>query len=159
MSHEEKRHDRREEHLEREENRLLREQIRLLERILAAISSQSHPPLLSSIKVMLSGGSTMPVGPLTISVGQSYVATVVGFDENGAAFSGPIPTPTFAVANATVASIDPTAGTGSGLAGGVTGVTATLTSAEGLALTDTETLTVTAVVPVLSSIKVSLDTV
>lgn len=101
----------------------------------------------------------MPVGPLTISVGQSYVATVVGFDQNGAAFSGPIPTPTFSIADAAVASIDPAAGTGSGLAGGVTGVTASLTSTEGLALTDTETLTVTAVVPVLSSIKVSLDTV
>lgn len=99
----------------------------------------------------------MPVGPLTISVGQSYVASVVGFDQNGAAFSGPIPAATFAVADSTVASIDPTAGTGAGLAGGVTGVSASLTSAEGLALTDTETLTVTAVVPVLSSIKVSLD--
>jgi len=63
MSHEDKRHDRREEHLEREENRLLREQIKLLKEILAAIESQSHPPVLSSIKVMLSGGSTMPVGP------------------------------------------------------------------------------------------------
>lgn len=99
----------------------------------------------------------MPVGPLTIAVGQSYVATVVGFDQNGAPFTGPIPTPTFAVADSTVASIDPTSGAGAGLAGGVTGVTGSLTSTEGLALSDTETLTVTAVVPVLSSIKVSLD--
>lgn len=99
----------------------------------------------------------MPVGPLTISVGQAYVATVVGFDQNGAPFTGPIPAATFAVADSTVASLDPTAGTGAGLAAGVTGVSASLTSAEGLALTDTETLTVTAVVPVLSSIKVSLD--
>lgn len=100
----------------------------------------------------------MPVGPLTIAVGQNYVATVVGFDQNGAPYTAaPIPTPTFAVADSTIASIDPTAGTGSGLAGGVTGVSASLTSAEGLPLTDTETLTVTAVVPVLSSIKVSLD--
>jgi len=153
----EEQHDRREEHLEREENRLLREQIRLLKEILAAVSSHPHQPVLSSIKVILSGGNTMPVGPLTIAVAQKYVATVVGFDQNGAPFSGPIPAATFAVADATVASIDPTAGTGAGLAAGVTGVSASLTSAEGLALTDTETLTVTAAPPVLTSIKVSLD--
>ncbi len=142
--------------LEREENRLLRRQIELLEEILAELQSHPNQPILSSIKVVLSGGA-MPVGPLTISVGQAYVATVVGFDQNGAAFTGTIPTPAFSVSDSSVASIDPTAGTGSGLAGGVVGVTASLTSAEGAALADTETLTVTAVVPVLSSIKVSLD--
>ena len=141
---------------EHQEIRLLREQVRLLREILAKLPSTPQVKL-SSIKVILSGGNTMPVGPLTISVGQKYVASVVGFDQNGAPFTGPIPAASFAVADATVASIDPTAGTGAGLAAGVTGVSASLTSAEGLALTDSETLTVTAVVPVLSSIKVSLD--
>src|SRR5882724_8624881 len=123
MSHEEKRHDRREEHLEREENRLLREQIKLLKEILAAISSQSHPPVLSSIKVMLSGGSTMPVGPLTISVGKPYITTVVGADQNGAPWTGPIPTPTFSDDNTAVATTDPTAGTGTGLSAGIDNIT------------------------------------
>src|SRR6266481_2772475 len=159
---EERKHDKREEHLERRELHVLEriwEGIQLETQLLREIVALLHPPttILSRIKVILSGGVTMPVGPLTIAVGKPFVASVVGFDQNGSPFGGPIPAATFAVADATVASIDPTAGTGSGLAGGVTGVSASLTSAEGLALTDTETLTVTAVVPVLSSIKVSLD--
>lgn len=99
----------------------------------------------------------MPVGPVTISVGQTKVASVVGFDQNGAPFSGPIPTPTFSVDNAAVATVDPASGLTTGVSAGVANATATLTTAEGLTLSDTETVTVTAVVPVLSSIKISFD--
>ena len=99
----------------------------------------------------------MPQGPVTISVGQKVTASVVGFDQNGAAYLGVIPAPTFAIDNAAVATIDPTSGITVGVSAGVANATASLTSAEGLALTDTETVTVTAVVPVLSSIKISFD--
>lgn len=101
----------------------------------------------------------MPVGPLTIAAGKTFTATVVGFDQNGAAFNGPIPTPSFSVDNSAVATVDATSGAGSALTAGVANVSATVTSAEGLSLSDTETVTVTEVVPVLSSIKVSLDAV
>lgn len=101
----------------------------------------------------------MPVGPLTISVGQTFTASVVGFDQNGAPFTGTIPAPTFSVDTSAVATVDPTSGAGAGVSAGVANVSAALTSAEGLALTDTETVTVTAVASVLTSIKVSLDPV
>ncbi len=82
MSHHE--HERREERCEHEileriwegiqlETQLLREIIRLL---------RPHPPTLSSIKLIFSGGP-MPQGPVTISVGQKVTASVVGFDQNG----------------------------------------------------------------------------
>jgi len=129
------------------ETQLLREIIKLL---------HPHPPTLSSIKLIFSGGP-MPQGPVTISVGQKVTASVVGFDQNGSVFSGTIPAPTFAIDNAAVATIDPTSGITVGVSAGVANATASLTSAEGLALTDTETVTVTAVVPVLSSIKISFD--
>ena len=150
-------------HDERKELELLREQVRLAKQELEQlriIAGELAPRRLSSIKVQLTpGGSIMPVGPLTISVGKTFTATVVGFDQNGAPFSGPLPTPTFAVDDASIATVDPTSGAGAALAAGVANVTGSLTSAEGLALSDTETVTVTAVVPVLSSIKVSLDAV
>jgi len=156
MSHHE--HERREERREHEileriwegiqlETQLLREIIKLL---------HPHPPTLSSIKLIFSGGP-MPQGPVTISVGQKVTASVVGFDQNGSVFSGTIPAPTFAIDNSAVATIDSTSGVTVGVSAGVANATASLTSAEGLALTDTETVTVTAVVPVLSSIKISFD--
>jgi len=49
----------------------------------------------------------MPVGPITISVGKTFTASVVGFDQNGAPFTGTLPTPTFSVDNSAVATVDP----------------------------------------------------
>ena len=82
----EERHEEHHDH-EHQEIRLLREQVRLLREILAKLPSTPPQVKLSSIKVILSGGNTMPVGPLTISVGQKYVASVVGFDQNGEPFT------------------------------------------------------------------------
>jgi len=150
-------HDAHEElELQREANRLMRLELAQLR----IIAGELAPKRLSSIKVQLTpGGSIMPVGPLTLAVGKTFTATIVGFDQNGAAFSGPIPAPSFSVDNPAVATVDATAGSGVAVSAGVANVTGSLTSAEGLAISDTETVTVTAVVPVLSSIKVSLDAV
>jgi hypothetical protein len=123
-----------------------------LERRVITILGGSQPKL-SAIKVQL--GGNMSVGPLTIQAGKTFTATVVGFDQNGAPFTGPIPAPAFSVDNPAVATVDPASGAGSAVAAGVANVSAALTTAEGLALTDTETVTVTAVVPVLSSIKIN----
>ena|SRR5882724_2889415 len=158
---EERRHDRREEKYERRELIVLEriwEGIQLETQLLREIVALLRPPTttLSSIKLIFSGG-TMPQGPVTISVGQTVTATVVGFDQNGAPFSGTIPAPTFAIDNSAIATIDATSGVTVGVSAGVANATASLTSAEGLALSDTETVTVTAVVPVLSSIKISFD--
>lgn len=150
-------------HDERRELDLLREQVRLAKQELEQlriIAGELAPKRLSSIKVKLSlGGIIMPVGPLTIAAGKTFTASVVGFDQNGAPFSGPLPTPSFTVDNTAAATVDAASGAGVAVAAGVANVTGSLTSAEGLALSDTETVTVTAVVPVLSSIKVSLDAV
>src|SRR5438445_307633 len=145
-------HEHEHEHDEKEELRLIREEVRLLREILRAIRGIPTPPTLASIKLIFTGGS-MPVGPVVISVGQKVTASVVGFDQNGAPFTGTIPAATFAVDNAAVATIDATSGVTVGVSAGVANATASLTSAEGLALSDTETVTVTAVTPVLSSIK------
>ena len=134
-------------------------EIRLDERELAILNSIRHrlnPKYLASIKVQLRGDN-MPVGPITIPVGKSFTASIVGFDQNGAPFTGAMPAGSFAVDNPGVATVDATSGSGVGVGAGVANVTGSLTSAEGLALSDTETVTVTAIVPVLSSIKVSLD--
>ena len=129
------------------ETQLLREIIRLL---------RPHPPTLAAIKLVFFGG-VMPQGPVTISVGQKVTASVVGLDQNGAVFTGTIPPATFTIDNSAIATIDSTIGVTVGVSAGVANATASLTSAEGLALSDTETVTVTAVVPVLSSIKISFD--
>lgn len=127
-----------------------RREVRVLKEI-----REELKPRLSSIKIRF--GGTMPVGPVTISVGQTVVASVVGFDQNGAPFTGTIPAATFAIDNPGVATIDAASGLTTGVSGGTANATASVTSAEGLALTDTETVNVTAVVPVLSSIKISFD--
>ena len=149
-------------HHDREEVKILREieededeEVRLLRQIRDELKRR-----LSSIKIKFSGGN-MAVGPVTLTVGQKTKATVVGFDQFGAPFTGPIPTPTFSLDNTTLDS-----GTADGvggfditsLAAGVANLTASLTTAEGVALSDTETITNTAVVSVLSSIKVDFST-
>lgn len=165
-------HDQREQHKSHDENeelRLLREQVRELiqlhldERQEIALLRQIRdrlptPSKLSSIKIRFGGNM---LGPVTLTVGQKTKATVVGFDQFGAPFTGPIPTPTFALDNTT---LDSGTDDGAGgfdvtsLAAGVANLTASLTTAEGTALSDTETITNVAIVPVLSSIKVDFST-
>jgi hypothetical protein len=96
-------------------------------------------------------------GPISITVGQKTTLTVLGFDQFGAPFTGPIPTPAWSVDNTTLDSSTPQPDGSdvlASLAGGAANVTASLTSAEGKALTDTEVVTNLAQAPVLSSIKI-----
>lgn len=144
---------------EREEIRLLREQVLLLREI----RDELHPtPKLAVIRIAhtLINGVNM-LGPVTLTVGQSTKATVVGFDQFGAVFAGTIPQATWSIDNPALDSSTPDTSNGDdivSLAAGVANLTVSLTSAEGLALTDTETVTNTAVVQVLSSIKIDFST-
>jgi hypothetical protein len=147
--------------LEKKEIEILRqieedadEQVRLDREILARLG----PPKLSFIKIKF--GGTMQ-GPVTLTVGQKTKATVVGFDQNGAVFTGTIPPVTYTLDNPAFDSSTPDGSNGDdivSLAAGVANLTAALTTAEGVALTDTETITNTAVVQKLSSIKIDFST-
>lgn len=100
------------------------------------------------------------VGPITLTaVGQTATASVVGIDQFGNPFTGTIPTPTFSASDTagTIATFDPATGIVTAVANGTDSITASLTTAEGLALTDTEVVTVAipVVAPVLTSIKVA----
>ena len=138
---------------EREEVRLEREEVNLLREIRDSLKRR-----LSAIKIRF-GGIKM-LGPVTLSVGQRTVATVVGFDQNGAPFpinfSLPENAVTWAVDNAAVASSSPAPDQSTSVAAvgaGVANLTATLGT-----LTDTETVTVVPAAPVLASIKVDFTT-
>jgi hypothetical protein len=112
-------------------------------------------PRLSFIKITI--GGIMPVGPATLNVGDKKVATVQGFDQNGAPMAidftaNPVK---FEDDNETAVQDDPTqtvADPLTALAPGVANLKATCAG-----FTDTETVTVLAVAPKLSSIKVSID--
>lgn len=134
--------------------------IELDRRIIGDLESE---PQLKQIRIQF--GGIMPLGPVTLNVGQSATATVVGFDQLGAPWTGPIPTPTFSVDNPAIASSTPSADGQSavvlGVSEGVANESASLTTAEGLALSTSETVTVSAPppppppTPVLSSIKLN----
>ena len=134
-------------------------------RVLHAIAREVLPPILTSIKIQFSKG-TNPMatpGPVTLtSVGQTATASVIGYDQFGNVFTGTIPTPVFSSSDtaSAIVTFDPTTGLTTAVANGVANITATLTTAEGVALTDTEAVTVAIPVvppptPVLSSIKVA----
>lgn len=142
--------------LQEEQVRLQREDLAVDRKILKALS-----PRLASLKIAFSETKKMAdpvVGPVVMNVGDAVVASVVGFDQNGQVFAGPIPTPSFTIDDSTIASLDPATGDVVGLAAGVANLAASLTTAEGASLSDTETVTVVALpppVPILSSIKVA----
>ncbi len=101
-------------------------------------------------------------GPVTLTqVGQTVVASVLGFDQFGQPFTGQLPTPTLSSDDTAgaIVTFDPVSGQTVAVADGVANITATLTTAEGSELTDTESVTVaiTVSVPVLSSIKVAFE--
>jgi hypothetical protein len=102
-------------------------------------------------------------GPVTLSVGQSTTASVLGFDQ----FGNPMPSDfvmppvTFSIDNSALATSTPNADgvtdVIAAVAAGVANLTASVSGPNGT-LTDTETVTVTPAVvvpPVLSSIKVA----
>jgi hypothetical protein len=133
-------------------------------RLLSILVREEAPPILKHIRLHFSKGSSMATpGPITLtSAGQTATASVVGFDQFGQPFTGEIPAATFSSDDTAgaIVTFDPTTGLTTAVANGVANITATLTTAEGLSLTDTESVTVAIEVvppptPVLSSIKVA----
>ncbi len=130
-------------------------------RLLRLIAIEERPPYLNSIQLAFTKGTSMPVpGPITLTqVGQTATAVVLGFDQNGQPFTGVMPPATLSSddTSGAIVTFDPATGLTTAVANGVVNITANLTSAEGLALTDSETVTVAITVtpPVLSSIKVA----
>ena len=132
-------------------------------RLLSILVREEAPRKLTHIRIQFKGESMATPGPVTLtSAGQQVTASVVGFDQFGQPFTGTIPTPTFSSDDTAqaIVTFDPTTGLTTAVANGVANITASLTTAEGLALTDTEAVTVSIPVtppptPVLSSIKVA----
>jgi HAMP domain-containing protein len=160
-----------EEFLQRETTARLERLEQLARKILAKLE-----PRLSSIGIMFTFSTAVGDNPMSAvagpviltTAGQVATASVLGFDQLGNPWTGTIPPVTFSssdTAGAVFTSVDNGDGTATvtAVANGVGTLTASLTSAEGLALTDGETVTVTigggtGGTPVLSSIKVAFDT-
>ena len=140
-------------HRDSEEVKILRE----IEEDLDEIRDELKPRL-SYIKIEFGGNM---VGPVKLTVGQKTKATVVGFDQAGAPFLGTIPPVTYALDNTALDSSTPDGANGDdivSLSAGVANLTASLTTAEGTALQDSETITNVAVAQILSSIKIDFST-
>jgi hypothetical protein len=138
-----------------EELCLLREQVKLLEEI-----AEELKPKLAVIKIAFQRKNLMAEGPITLQVGQSTVATLDGFDQNGNPYTGTIPTPVWTIDqpnfdSIAVSATNASAETVTSLAVGVANLTATVTLSGGLNLSDTEAVTNIAVAPILSSIKIN----
>ena len=139
-------------------------QNKIIIRLLSIIAAEDAPPILSSIQIRFQENTMAAVaGPVTLTTaGQQVTASVLGFDQLGNPFTGTMPTATLSSSDTAqaVVTFDPTTGLTTAVANGTANITASLTTAEGLALTDTETVTVAIPVvppptPVLSSIKVA----
>jgi hypothetical protein len=141
-----------------------REELRLLRRIIRHLHVEEEIRLVR-IKIQFHGEITMAAtaGPVTLTtVGQQVTASVLGFDQFGNPFTGTMPAATLSSDDTAEAIVlfDSATGATVAVANGVANITASLTTAEGLALTDTEAVTVAIPVvppptPVLSSIKVA----
>jgi hypothetical protein len=135
--------------------------------LLRDIDREDAPPFLATIKVAMTQGAPMPAvaGPITLTaVGQLVIASVLGFDQNGQPWTGLMPAAILSSDDATgaIVNFDPNTGNTTAVANGVANIKATLSTAEGLALTDVEAVTVAIPVvpppvPVLSSIKVGFS--
>ena len=150
--------------LENLQLRRIIEQNERIIRLLCLIAKEVEPPFLASIQIQFSKGTSMATaGPVTLTaVGQQVTASVLGFDQFGQPFTGTIPAASFSSDDTAqaIVTFDPSTGLTTAVANGVANITASLTSAEGLALTDTEAVTVAIPIvppptPVLSSIKVA----
>lgn len=124
-------------------------------------------PKLRSIKIAFRKGKVMAEGPVVLSSGQSTVASIDYFDQTGAPMPKGFVPPniTFAIDNPAIATSTPASDNQTSaiayVSAGVANLTASCTSAEGLALQDVETVTCSPIVvppPVLSSIKVNFST-
>jgi hypothetical protein len=140
--------------------------------ILDRIKHRFDSPKLSRIEIAFTAPSTskgdVPMatqGPVTLTTaGQVTTASINGFDQFGNAWTGTIPPVTYAIDNPAFATSVPNADgltdAVTAVANGVANLTATLTTVEGLALSDTESVTVAIPIvppptPVLSSIKIA----
>ncbi|HEY4800684.1 MAG TPA: hypothetical protein VII99_16510 [Bacteroidia bacterium] len=138
----------------------------LLQKILATISGPPVPPtnkVISTIKLFFKGVPMPPVipGPVVLTqVGQQVVADVVAYDQFGNLWTGTMPSITLTNDNESAATLDATSGTVTAVANGVSNITAELVTAEGLDLTDTESVTVNiqAAEPVITTVKVVFTT-
>jgi hypothetical protein len=158
---------------EQEELRLLREEVRKLIdlhldeqqeiELLKEIRDSVRPKKLAYIKIAFLKGDTMAEGPVKLTIGQKTIASVDGFDQNGAPFTGPIPTPSWSIDTPATATAVPDATNPANedvtaVAAGTANLSVMVTSAEGKSLTDTEVVTVVASAPVLSSVKINFST-
>lgn len=143
----------------KEELELLHEEVKLLREIRDELKPK-HAPYLAFIKIAFRRNGIMAEGPVTLTIGQTTVASIDAFDQNGAPFTGTVPAPVWSIDNSTFDSIAADATNSANedvtsLAVGVANLTATVTTAAGAVLTDTESVTNVAQAPVLSSIKIN----
>jgi hypothetical protein len=148
--------------LQRTANRMLRE-------ILEDLKPPSPTKTLTQIQIQFSKGTPMPTaGPVTLTTaGQQVTASILGFDQFGNPWTGPIPPVTYAIDNPAIATSTPNPDNETdavaAVANGTANLTATLTTTEGLALTDTEQVIVNIPAPppppapVLTSIKIGFE--
>ena len=137
--------------------RELREQARIL---------RSLHPRLTSIKIKFSKGDNMAEAPITLRAGQSTIASIDYFDQNGQPMPASFVPPdvTFVIDNPAVASSTPNADkqtdTVTYVSAGTAKLSASVVSAEGVDVSDTQTVTCAPVVvppPVLTSIKINFS--
>lgn len=155
MSHK-KHHHNPNQSLEREAVTVLKK----IEQVEEQIEQDLHPRKSELTHVQLAFGGTIMQGPLNINVGQKTKATVLGFDQNGAAFTGVIPAATYTIDNSALDSSTADGANGSdivSLAAGTANLSVSLTSAEGLALSDTAQIINAATAQVLSSVKLDFS--
>lgn len=129
-------------------------------------------PRLTSIKIVFTtegvNMATVPTPPapaaVTLAVGQMTIATIVGFDQTGAPFTGTIPAPIWSIDNPQFNSIaaDPTNPKNedvTSLAVGVANLTAGVAGPNGTTLTATGVVTnvLAATQPVLTSVGVQFS--
>jgi hypothetical protein len=133
--------------------------------LLRLIAREDEHPFLASIQIQFSKGTPMPTaGPLTLTqAGQTGTAVVTGVDQFGNSWTGAIPPVTYSIDDASIATSAPNPDGLTDLitavANGTANLTASLTTAEGLALSDVEQVIVAiqAAPPVLSAIKVQFQ--
>lgn len=144
----------------------LEEAIRLLleeNRELLRLLERHRQKRLSSIKIVF--GGNMAQGPVILNNGQATVATILYFDQSGNPMPSDFTPPavSYSINPAGIASSTPRDGQTDDIAfvaAGVATLTASCTSAEGLGLTDTETVTCVSTVPPppqLASIKIDFS--
>lgn len=116
--------------------------------LLQTIAEEDAPPYLASIQLAFKE-IPMPGTSVTLTTaGQTAATVITGTGSDGNPWAGPIPAATYADDNSSVATTD-ASGVVSAVSNGSDNVTATLTTAEGVALTSNP---VTAVVDIAAPV-------